>query len=98
KIANQNPESLDYKNIPGCTYCSPEVASVGYTEQAAIDAGYELKIGKFPFTWKINKISFHWISMYIRAYIQQIFVIINFLMLQFVSKNFSFTFIFCVEM
>ncbi len=43
------PEPLDYNNIPGCTYCSPEIASVGYTEKAAKDAGYELKIGKFPF-------------------------------------------------
>ena len=43
-------EPLDYNNVPGCTYCSPEVASVGYTEKAAKEAGYELKIGKFPFT------------------------------------------------
>lgn len=50
KIAGQSPEPLDYNNIPGCTYCSPEVASVGYTEQAAKDAGYEVKIGKFPFS------------------------------------------------
>ena len=50
KIAGYNPEPIDYNNIPGCTYCSPEVASVGYTEQAAKDAGYELKIGKFPFS------------------------------------------------
>ncbi len=50
KIAGHNPEPLDYNNIPGCTYCSPEIASVGYTEQAAIEAGYELKIGKFPFS------------------------------------------------
>jgi dihydrolipoamide dehydrogenase len=42
------PEPIDYNNIPGCTYCSPEVASVGYTEQAAKDAGYEIKTGKFP--------------------------------------------------
>lgn len=40
---------LDYNNIPGCTYCSPEVASVGYTEKAAKDAGFEIKVGKFPF-------------------------------------------------
>lgn len=40
---------LDYNNIPGCTYCIPEVASVGYTEKAAKDAGYEIKVGKFPF-------------------------------------------------
>ncbi|HVW97699.1 MAG TPA: dihydrolipoyl dehydrogenase [Mucilaginibacter sp.] len=50
KIAGQNPHPLDYNNIPGCTYCSPEVASVGYTEKAAREAGYELKIGKFPFS------------------------------------------------
>ncbi|TAK35735.1 MAG: dihydrolipoyl dehydrogenase [Saprospiraceae bacterium] len=49
-IAGKSPSPLDYNNIPGCTYCSPEIASVGYTEQAAKDAGYELKIGKFPFT------------------------------------------------
>ena len=50
KIAGHNPEPLDYNNIPGCTYCTPEVASVGYTEKAAKAAGYELKIGKFPFS------------------------------------------------
>jgi dihydrolipoamide dehydrogenase len=50
KIAGHNPEPLNYNNIPGCTYCLPEVASVGYTEKAAREAGYELKIGKFPFS------------------------------------------------
>lgn len=50
KIAGLDPEPLDYNNIPGCTYCQPEIASVGYTEQKAKEAGYELKIGKFPFT------------------------------------------------
>ncbi|HSV76871.1 MAG TPA: dihydrolipoyl dehydrogenase [Bacteroidales bacterium] len=50
KIAGHNPEPLDYNNIPGCTYCVPEVASVGYTEAKAREAGYELKIGKFPFS------------------------------------------------
>jgi dihydrolipoamide dehydrogenase len=50
KIAGHNPEPLDYGNIPGCTYCSPEVASVGMTEAAAIDAGLEIKVGKFPFS------------------------------------------------
>ena len=50
KIAGHNPEPLNYNNIPGCTYCMPEVASVGYTEKAAKEAGYELKIGKFPFS------------------------------------------------
>lgn len=50
KIAGQHVEPLDYNNIPGCTYASPEIASVGYTEKAAKAAGYELKIGKFPFS------------------------------------------------
>lgn len=50
KIAGHNPEPLNYSNIPGCTYTSPEVASVGYTEKAAKEAGYELKIGKFPYS------------------------------------------------
>ena len=50
KIAGKNPEPLNYNNIPGCTYCLPEIASVGYTEKAAREAGYELKIGKFPFS------------------------------------------------
>lgn len=50
KIAGQNPHPLDYNNIPGCTYCSPEVASVGYTEKAAKEAGYEIRVGKFPFS------------------------------------------------
>lgn len=42
------PEPIDYNNIPGCTYCVPEIASVGYTEKAAKEAGYEIKVGKFP--------------------------------------------------
>lgn len=50
KIAGHKPEPMDYNNIPGCTYSVPEVASVGYTEAAAKEAGYELKVGKFPFT------------------------------------------------
>lgn len=50
KIAGHNPEPLNYNNLPGCTYCSPEIASVGYTEEAAKKAGYELKVGKFPFS------------------------------------------------
>ena len=50
KIAGLNPEPIDYGNIPGCTYCSPEIASVGMTEKAAKDAGYDIKIGKFPFS------------------------------------------------
>jgi dihydrolipoamide dehydrogenase len=50
KIAGHHPEPIDYGNIPGCTYCFPEVASVGMTEQAAKDAGHEIKVGKFPFS------------------------------------------------
>jgi len=50
KIAGKNPEPVDYKNIPGCTYTNPEVASVGLTEKAAKDAGYAIKVGKFPYT------------------------------------------------
>lgn len=50
KIAGHKPEPIDYGNIPGCTYCFPEVASVGMTEQAAKDAGHEIKVGKFPFS------------------------------------------------
>ncbi len=47
KYAHQ-PEGIDYGNIPGCTYCTPEIASVGLTEKQAKDAGYEIKVGKFP--------------------------------------------------
>jgi dihydrolipoamide dehydrogenase len=47
KQAHQ-PESLDYGNVPGCTYCSPEIASAGMTEKQARDAGYEVKVGRFP--------------------------------------------------
>lgn len=47
---HHQPEPLDYGNVPGCTYCSPEIASVGMTEQQAKEAGYELKVGKFPFS------------------------------------------------
>lgn len=50
QIAGHHPQPLDYNNIPGCTYCTPEVASVGYTEKAAKEAGYEIKVGKFPFS------------------------------------------------
>lgn len=50
KIAGHHPEPLDYGNIPGCTYCSPEIASVGMTEAKAKEAGYEVKVGKFPFS------------------------------------------------
>ena len=49
KKSEHQPEGIDYNNIPGCTYCTPEISSVGMTEQQAKDAGYELKVGKFPF-------------------------------------------------
>ena len=50
KISGLNPSVLDYDNIPSCTYCNPEVASVGFTEKEAIDLGYEINVGKFPFS------------------------------------------------
>jgi dihydrolipoamide dehydrogenase len=50
KIAGHHPEALDYSNVPSCVYSQPEIASVGYTEQKAKELGYELKVGKFPFT------------------------------------------------
>jgi dihydrolipoamide dehydrogenase len=50
KIAGHQVEPLDYGNIPGCTYCFPEVASVGLTEAQAKEKGYEIKVGKFPFS------------------------------------------------
>ena len=50
KIAGHSVEPLDYGNIPGCTYCSPEVASVGLTESQAKEKGFEIKVGKFPFS------------------------------------------------
>lgn len=50
QIAGHHPQPLNYQNIPGCTYCQPEIASVGYTEKAAKEAGYEIKVGKFPFS------------------------------------------------
>ena len=49
-IKGLNPNPIDYNNIPGCTYCKPEVASVGYTEEKAIREGYDIKVGKFPFS------------------------------------------------
>lgn len=49
-IAGKNPKPLNYNNLPGCTYCAPEIASVGYTEEAAKKAGYEIKVGRFPFS------------------------------------------------
>lgn len=48
KKFHHQPEALDYNNVPGCTYCYPEIASVGYTEKQAKEAGYEIKVGKFP--------------------------------------------------
>lgn len=50
KIAGLNVESIDYGNVPGCTYASPEIASVGMTEKQAKEAGYDIKVGKFPFS------------------------------------------------
>ncbi len=50
KIAGHHPHPIDYNNIPSCTYCQPEIASVGMTEQQAKEAGHEIKVGKFPFT------------------------------------------------
>ncbi|MCL4109190.1 UNVERIFIED_CONTAM: hypothetical protein GTU68_028371 [Idotea baltica] len=50
EICGLHPQPLDYQNIPSCTYCHPEVASVGYTEAGAKDAGFEVKVGKFPFS------------------------------------------------
>jgi len=50
KIAGQQVEALDYNNIPGCTYCFPEIASVGMTEAQAKEKGYDIKVGKFPFS------------------------------------------------
>lgn len=50
KIAGMHVEALDYGNIPGCTYATPEIASVGLTEKAAKEKGYEIKVGKFPFS------------------------------------------------
>ena len=50
KISGLSPEPINYNNIPSCTYCMPEIASVGYTEEAARAAGYEVRVGKFPFS------------------------------------------------
>ena len=50
KLANMHVEPLDYGNIPGCTYCSPEIASVGLTEKQALEKGFDIKVGKFPFS------------------------------------------------
>ena len=48
-IAGQHPHEMDVRNIPGCTYCRPQVASVGLTEKAAKEKGYQVKVGRFPF-------------------------------------------------
>jgi len=50
QIAGKNPQPIDWDNIPGCTYCQPQVASLGMTEEKAVAAGYKMKIGRFPFT------------------------------------------------
>ena len=50
KIAGKDARPLNKKNVPGCTYCQPQIASVGYTETQAKEAGYEVKVGKFPFS------------------------------------------------
>ncbi len=49
-IAGEHPHPIDYKSVPGCTYCQPQVASIGMTEEAAKESGIEIKIGKFPFS------------------------------------------------
>jgi dihydrolipoamide dehydrogenase len=48
-LSGHHPDPIDYNNVPGCTYCTPEIASVGYTEKGAKDAGFDIKVGKFPF-------------------------------------------------
>ena len=50
QLAGQNPKPINYDNIPGCTYCEPQVASVGLTEKQAKEQGYDIKVGKFPFS------------------------------------------------
>jgi dihydrolipoamide dehydrogenase len=49
-LAGAHTHPIDYKSIPGCTFCQPQVASIGLTEKAAIEAGYKVRIGKFPFS------------------------------------------------
>ena len=49
RIADHDPVPINYRQVPGCTYCEPQVASVGLTEAKAIEAGYKVKVGKFPF-------------------------------------------------
>ena len=59
KIKGLNPNPIDYNNIPGCTYCKPEIASVGYTEERAISEWYDIKVGKIPIrAYKKNKSSY----------------------------------------
>jgi len=50
KISGKNPQPIDYDNIPGCTYCQPQVASIGLTEERALAEGHEIKVGRFPFS------------------------------------------------
>lgn len=50
KITGKNPRPIDWNNVPGCTYCQPQVASIGLTEEKALELGYKFKIGRFPFT------------------------------------------------
>lgn len=50
KLAGEDPLPMNYNNIPGCTYCEPQIASVGYTEEQAKDEGHDIKVGKFPFS------------------------------------------------
>lgn len=50
KLADEDPIPMNYNNIPGCTYCEPQIASVGYTEEQAKEEGYDIKVGKFPFS------------------------------------------------
>ncbi len=50
KLAGEDPLPMNYNNIPGCTYCEPQIASVGYTEEQAKEEGYDIKVGKFPFS------------------------------------------------
>jgi len=50
KLAGEDPVPINYENIPGCTYCEPQIASVGYTEEEAKEEGYDIKVGKFPFS------------------------------------------------
>jgi dihydrolipoamide dehydrogenase len=50
RLASEDPLPVNYDSIPGCTYCEPQIASVGYTEQQAKDEGYDIKVGKFPFS------------------------------------------------